>query len=185
MVSTPGYSFGVTESGVSATTEATNWGPARSRTVSWHDPGPAAKAAPTMSGLDFFRAMQRGEYPPPPVMALIGAHLISADPGDVLFGCTPDESLYNPIGVVHGGLACTLLDTVIGCSVHTTLPAGVAYTSIELKVSYLRPIHQGMQLRAHGWVVKPGRRVAFAEGDVRDGDDKILATASGTCLVMS
>ena len=81
-----------------------------------------------------------------------------------MFTCTPDDSVYNPIGVVHGGVVCTLLDSAIGCAVHTTLAAGVGYTSIELKVSYLRPVHAGMPLRARGWVVKPGRRVAFGRG---------------------
>jgi uncharacterized protein (TIGR00369 family) len=160
-------------------------GDPRSRTITWHDPAPTAKAAPTMSGLEFFAAMRRGELALPPILALMGIEMTSAAMGDVVFTCTPDESLYNPIGVVHGGLACTLLDTAIGCSVHTTLPAGVAYTSTEIKVSYLRPIHLGMALRAHGWVVKPGRRVAFAEADIRDADDKVVATASGSCLVIT
>jgi uncharacterized protein (TIGR00369 family) len=75
---------------------------------------------------------------------------------------------------------------VIGCAVHSTLPSGVGYTSIELKVNYLRAVHaDGRSLRARGWVTKPGRRVAFAEGEVRDSDGKLLATASGSCLVMS
>ena len=86
----------------------------------------------------------------------------------MVFRCEPDESTYNPIGVVHGGLACILLDTVAGCAVHTTLAAGVGYTSLEIKVNYLRPIHGGTVLIAHGWVTKPGRRVAFAEGEVLD-----------------
>ena len=90
------------------------------------------------------------------------------------FGCTLDESVYNPIGVVHGGLVCTLLDTVAGCAVHTTLPPGVAYTSIELKVNYLRAVHaHSGPLTAIGRVVKPGRRVAFAEGEVLDAPGRV------------
>ena len=122
--------------------------------------------------------------PAPPIAELFGLTIESVEPGDVVFRCAPDESTYNPIGVVHGGLACVLLDTVAGCAVHSTLPAGVGYTSLEIKVNYLRPIHGGIALIAHGWVTKPGRRAAFAEGDIRDPDGKVLATASSTCLVM-
>ena len=85
---------------------------------------------------------------------------------------------------MHGGTACVLLDTVAGCAVHSTLPAGVGYTSLEIKVNYLRPIHGGVDLIAHGWVTKPGRRVAFAEGDLRDAEGRVLATATSTCLIM-
>ena len=104
--------------------------------------------------------------------------------GRVEFGCTLDESVYNPIGVVHGGLVCTLLDTVAGCAVHTTLPQGFAYTSIELKVNYLRAVHATSgPLTAIGRVVKPGRRVAFAEGEVLDAQGRTVATASSSLLV--
>jgi uncharacterized protein (TIGR00369 family) len=86
--------------------------------------------------------------------------------------------------VVHGGLVCTLLDSVAGCAVHSTLPSGVGYTSLEIKVSYLRPVRQGGgELTAIGRVTKPGRRAAFADGEVRDGDGRLIATASSTCLV--
>jgi uncharacterized protein (TIGR00369 family) len=104
--------------------------------------------------------------------------------GLVEFGCTLDESVYNPIGVVHGGLVCTLLDTVAGCAVHTTLPKGMAYTSIELKVNYLRAVHASSgPLTAIGRVVKPGRRVAFAEGEILDAQGRTVATASSSLLV--
>ena len=156
----------------------------RSKTVSWHDRLATAAAGRERSGLDFLRAMAAGQVPPPPIAELVGMTITRVETGDVAFGCLPDESVYNPIGVVHGGLVCTLLDTVCGCAVHTTLPAGVAYTSIEIKVNYLRPVRAGIELFAHGWVTKPGRRVAFAEGDVRDADGVVLATASSTLLVM-
>jgi uncharacterized protein (TIGR00369 family) len=102
----------------------------------------------------------------------------------VVFTCTPDESAYNPIGVVHGGLVCTLLDSVCGCAVQSLLAQGVGYTSLEIKVSYLRPVRADSGvLTAHGWVSRPGRRASFAEGDVRTPDGKVVATASSTCLV--
>jgi uncharacterized protein (TIGR00369 family) len=90
----------------------------------------------------------------------------------VEFRCRPDESAYNPIGVVHGGLVCTLLDSVAGCAVHSTLPAKVGYTRLEMEVSYLRPVrHGGGELTATGPVTKPGRRAAFADGEVRGAED--------------
>ncbi len=158
--------------------------PPRSKTITWHDPHKLAAAGRTLSGQDFISQIAQRILPAPPIAELFGMTIETVEPGDVVFRCEPDESTYNPIGVVHGGLACVLLDTVAGCAVHTTLPAGVGYTSLELKVNYLRPIHGGIPLVAHGWVTKPGRRAAFAEGDIRDPDGKILATASSTCLVM-
>jgi uncharacterized protein (TIGR00369 family) len=161
------------------------WGVEHSKTVTWHDPFAAAKAGAKLSGLEHLRALIRGELPPPPIATLMGFTLISADTGDVQFACTPDESVYNPIGLVHGGLVCTLLDSVAGCAVQSTLPVGVGYTSVEIKVNYLRGVHANSgRLVAHGWVTKPGRRIAFAEGDVRDADGKVVATASSTCLIM-
>jgi uncharacterized protein (TIGR00369 family) len=104
--------------------------------------------------------------------------------GEVEFTGTPDESVSNPIGVVHGGYVCTMLDSALGCAVHTTLPVGTTYTSIEIKVNYLRAVHGGMELVASGRVTQPGRRVAFAEGEVRDASGKVLATAQSSFLVM-
>ncbi|WP_239308545.1 PaaI family thioesterase [Frankia sp. Cj3] len=166
---------------------AVEWGEPRSRTITWHDPMIVAAMARTMSGLDFFLAMRDGTVPHPPIAMHFDFEIDSVAEGDVLFHCTPDESAYNPLGMVHGGLVCTLLDTVTGCSVHTSLPAGLGCASIEIKVNYLRPIHvvdgRPSRLTAHGWVVRPGRRVVFAEGDVRDADGRTVATASSSCLV--
>jgi uncharacterized protein (TIGR00369 family) len=157
----------------------------RSRTVTWHDPLESAARAATLSGIEAMRAVMSGELPPPPIAQLMNFAITEVGDGDVRFATTPDESLYNPIGMVHGGLVCTLLDSVLGCAVHTTLPAGVGYTSIEIKVSYLRPVHaHSGEIVAHGWVTKPGRRVAFAEGDVRDGDGRLLASGSSSLLII-
>ena len=112
--------------------------------------------------------------------------LVEVDVGTVAFSCTPDESAYNPIGLIHGGLVCTLLDSVLGCAVQSTLPAGVGYASIEIKVNYVRPVHgDDGELVAYGRLTKPGRRVAFAEGDVRNLDGQVVATASGSCLIVT
>lgn len=162
-----------------------SWGEPRSKTISWHDPTRSAQAGQQLSGLEYLTAMMEGRIPPAPISQLFDMRPKSVAQGDVAFTCVPDESAYNPIGVVHGGLACTLLDSAAACAVHTTLPAGVGYTSAEIKVSYLRPIHaHSGELTAHGWVTKPGSRAAFAEADLRDADGKVLATASTTCMIL-
>lgn len=161
-----------------------SWGEPRSRTVAWYDPMLTAAGAAGMTGLEAMRAIRDGVLPPPPIAMLLRMSIHDLAEGRVEFGCALDESVYNPIGVVHGGLVSTLLDTVAGCAVHTPLPQGVGYTSIELKVSYLRPVHATSgPLRAVGRVVKPGSRVAFAEGEVIDAAGRTVATASSSLLV--
>ncbi|WP_116449895.1 PaaI family thioesterase [Blastococcus litoris] len=165
-------------------TTPASWGPPRTRTVEWHDPLVTAAGALERSGLETMQAIRDGVLPPPPIAKLVQMGITALEEGRVEFTCDVDESVYNPIGVVHGGLVCTMLDTVAGCAVHTTLPAGVAYTSIELKVSYLRAVHASSgPLTAIGRVVKPGRRVAFAEGEVLDAAGTTVATASSSLLV--
>ncbi len=103
-----------------------------------------------------------------------------------MFACIPDDSAYNPIGLVHGGLLCTLLDSVAGCAVHSTLPAGAGYTSIEISVRYLRPVHaDGNELTSTGRIVKPGRRIAVAEAQVHNSTGVLIATATTSCLIFS
>ena len=168
------------------TTDSQPWGEARTKTVRWHDPMVGATAMASLSGLDYLQAIVAGTLPSAPIAALMSMRAESVRPGEVVFRCTPDESAYNPIGLVHGGLVCTLLDSVLGCAVHTTLPAGTAYTSLEIKVSYLRAVRSGEgDLLAAGRVTKPGRRVAFAEGDVRDPQGRLVATASSTCMIFT
>ena len=161
-----------------------DWGPQRSRTVTWHEPGPSTAKGMTMSGIDYLRAMSAGELPQPPIAGLLRFDITSADPGRVVFTCEPDESAYNPIGAVHGGLVCTLLDSVTGCAIHSTLPQGKGYTSVEIKVNYLKAVrlNSGV-LTATGTVVKAGSRVGFAEGVVTDAGGAVVATASSTLLV--
>jgi uncharacterized protein (TIGR00369 family) len=110
--------------------------------------------------------------------------LVSADPGRVVFSCRPDESVYNPIGAVHGGLVCALLDSVLGCALHSTLPLGRGFTSVEIKVNYLKAVRLSSgPLTATGTVVKSGTRVGFTEGVVTDASGAAVATASSTLLV--
>ncbi|MCU1671613.1 MAG: thioesterase superfamily protein [Blastococcus sp.] len=160
------------------------WGPTRSRTVTWHDPLVTAAGVRDLSGLAALQAMRDGLLPPPPITRLMQMVPVALEEGRVEFRCDLDESVYNPLGLVHGGLLCSLLDTVAGCAVHTTLPRGWGYTSIELKVSYLRAVRADSgPLTAVGTVAKPGRRVAFAEGQVLDAAGRLVATASSSLLV--
>ena len=126
----------------------------RSRSITWDDPKPPLAASRDLDGLAYLRALIAGTYPPPPISRLMNFWIVSADPGEAVFECEPGEYHDNPLGMVHGGLACTLLDTVVGCAAHTTLPKGVGYTSIDLSVSYLRPITSASGvIRATGRVV--------------------------------
>jgi uncharacterized protein (TIGR00369 family) len=164
--------------------DTTDWGTERSRVVTWHDPGPAARAGLAMPGLDYLHAMIAGDIAPPPIAGLMQMELVSAEPGRVEFTCLPDESAYNPIGSVHGGLVCTLLDSVAGCALHSTLPAGRGYTSVEIKINYLKAVRADSGLlTAVGTVTKAGARVAFTEGVVTDASGAVVATASSTLLV--
>jgi uncharacterized protein (TIGR00369 family) len=166
--------------------ESADWGASRRREVTWHDPAVGATARRGLSGAEYLTAMLEGRLPPPPIARTLDFTLSRIVDGEVWFDCTPQESHYNPIRLVHGGLVCTLLDSALGCAAHTQLPAGVGYTSLEIKVSYLRPVSPALgTLTAHGWVTKPGPRVLFVEGDVRDPADNVVATGSGTCLVTS
>lgn len=161
-----------------------DWGEARERTVTWHDPMIGASAAISMTGLDYLRAMAEGLLPPPPISRLMRMGLRSVEHGRVEFTCDPDESAYNPIGVVHGGLVCTLLDSVAGCALHSTLPAGRGYTSIDINVSYLKAVtSRSGTLTAVGTVVKSGSRVGFTEGVVTDEAGSVVATATSSLLV--
>ncbi len=163
-----------------------SWGEPRSKTVQWYDPVAAATAGRALSGIEHLQAVVEGRLPPPPIAGLMGLRLATVTAGEVVFRCTPDESAYNPIGVVHGGLVCTLLDSVCGCAVQSVLEAGTGYTSLEIKVSYLRPVQADTgELTARGWVTRRGRRASFAEGDVRDPQGRVVATASSTCLVFA
>ena len=166
-------------------TEApTSWGDPRTRTVTWYDPMIGAAEGLRMAGIDYLTAIRDGRLPPAPISGLLDFGISEVEPGRVSFTCRPDESAYNPIGVVHGGLVCTLLDSVTACAVHSTLPLGKGYTSIEIKVSYLKAVTKSSGLlTATGTLVKVGSRVGFSEGVVVDESGTPVATATSTCLV--
>ncbi|HWD22695.1 MAG TPA: PaaI family thioesterase [Burkholderiales bacterium] len=157
----------------------------REVTVSWSDPAALAAAAAAMSGLEFLRAICDGRLPAPPIARLLGFRLVEVDAGHAAFEVMPGEQHYNPIGLVHGGLAMTLLDSAMGCAVHTRMPAGGGYTTLEAKTNLTRPITaQTGLLRAVGKVLHAGARVATAEGRLVDSSGKLYAHASTTCMVL-
>jgi uncharacterized protein (TIGR00369 family) len=158
----------------------------RSLTVTWHDPLLLAEQARTLPGLELLRALRDGDLAPPPMAQLLGMRLIEVEPGRAVFEITPAEQHYNPIGVVHGGLAMTLLDSAMGCAVHSLLEAQSAYTTLEVKTNLVRPITTRTgKLRAIANVVHSGKRVATAEGRLEDASGKLYAHASTTCIILA
>jgi len=156
----------------------------RSLTVTWDDPASGAEAAREMSGLEYLRAMARGELPGVPMASLMGFGVAEIEEGRVVFECVPGEQHYNPIGSVHGGLACTLFDSAMGCAVHSALPAGVGYTTVELKVNFLRPISvQTGKLSCEGTTLHVGGRIATAEARLTDEAGKLYGHATTTCMI--
>ena len=139
-----------------------------------------------MDGLAFLRAIGDGEAPPPPIATLMKFDIAEIDEGRVVFVATPDGGVYNPLGTVHGGYVCTLLDSCMGCAVHSTLKAGQGYTSVELKVNFVRPLSEATgEVRAEGRVLSAGRQIATAEGRLVDGRGRLLAHGTTTCLVFA
>jgi uncharacterized protein (TIGR00369 family) len=156
----------------------------RTRTFSWADPAQHASLLGSRSGLELMRAMGSGELPPPPIMNLIDLAGMEVGEGRVTFYLDPQEFHYNPLGGVHGGIISTMLDSAAGCSVHTTLPAGIGYTSLDLNVKFLRPITVATgRLTCTGTVLQSGRRTALAEARLTDGKGRLLAHATSSCLL--
>jgi uncharacterized protein (TIGR00369 family) len=138
----------------------------------------------SMSGLDFVRAMFAGKLPPPPIMQTVEPFDQSAEPGVVVFHSIPGFRHYNPIGSVHGGYAATLLDSAMGLAVHTMLPAGTGYTTLEFKISFIKGMTRDSGVvRTEGKALSAGRRAATAEGRITDSKGRLLAHATTTCLV--
>jgi uncharacterized protein (TIGR00369 family) len=159
----------------------------RERTLVWQDPMPTAAAGATMSGIEYMQAMVAGEMPPPPIAVTLRMGPIEVGEGRAVFSGEPGEEHYNPIGVVHGGYAATLLDSALGCAVHTTLPAGVAYTSLGLEAKYVRPITRDTgRVRCEANVLYRGRRQATAEANLTAADSgKLLAHGVATCMILA
>jgi uncharacterized protein (TIGR00369 family) len=158
----------------------------RSRTLIWQDPVPTAAAGATMTGMEYMAAIVEGRMPPPPIAVTMRMRPIEIGEGRAIFEGRPGEEHYNPIGVVHGGYAATLLDSALGCAVHTTLEAGVGYTSLGLETKYVRPITRDTgRVLCEASVLYRGRRQATSEATLKAADSgKLLAHGSATCMIL-
>ncbi len=157
----------------------------RSKLITWQDPAVLARGGADLSGREFLQAIVDGELPAPPFASLIGAKLVSVGTGEAVFRSIPDESTYNPLGIVHGGVLAALLDSAAGCAVHTLLPAGAGYSSIEIKVSFLEPIRVDTgEIEVHGRALRAGKRVAFAEAHAHDSVGRLLGHATTSLAVV-
>jgi uncharacterized protein (TIGR00369 family) len=153
----------------------------RERVVDWQAPGPVAKAAAAMSGVDAMRAIRDGILPEPPMVRLIDFRLRVAEPGRIVMELEPHEGLENTIGLLHGATAAALLDTAMGCAISTMLPAGQGAVTLDLKLTYLRPLSvRSGKISAEGKLVKLGRQTSYAEGFVRDGAGNLAVHATAT-----
>ena len=156
----------------------------RRRAHEWADPTVSAAAARELDGITFLREMMAGRFPPPPIAAALGFGLVSVEPGRAVFDITPAEYHYNPIGSVHGGVYATMCDSACGCAVHSMLPAGAFYTSLDLTVKFIRPITTGTgRLVCEGTVEHFGSRTALATARLTDSGGKLYAHATSSCLI--
>lgn len=157
----------------------------RQRTIQWSDPNLTVRAAEGRTGLELLQAIAAGAVPQPPISGVLDFKLVHAEEGAVRFEGIPGESLCNPMGQVHGGFACTLLDSAMSSAVMTTLDARTAYTTAQLTVNLTRPITADTGLVvAEGKLVHRGRRLATAEGWLRDRNGALLAHGTTTCMLM-
>jgi uncharacterized protein (TIGR00369 family) len=158
----------------------------RTRSFSWEDPAATAAAGIGMAGIDYLQAIVDGVLPPPPVAQLLGFGVVEVEPGRALFAMEPAEWMYNPLGSVHGGIAATLLDSCMGCAVHSTLEAGVGFTTADLQVRYVRAMSDATgRVLAEGRVVHRGQRTATAEGRLFTEDgETLIAHATTGCVIL-
>jgi uncharacterized protein (TIGR00369 family) len=137
-----------------------------------------------LTGMQFMQGIQDGSFPAPAIAQALDFRLVEVGPGLAIFEGTPDERFFNPLGFIHGGYAATLLDSCMGCACHTTVAAGMGFTTLEIKVNYTRPMNaQTGLIRAEGRIINPGRTVITAEGKILDAAGKLYAHGTTTCLV--
>lgn len=157
----------------------------RTRTFTWKDPKQSAGLALEIAGLEFLRQIRDGKIPNPPITDALDYQLTVVEPGFVVFEIEPQEFHYNPIGTVHGGVALTLMDSAMSCAVQTMLPAGTGYTTLELKLNFVRGVTAKTgRMRAEGKIVHAGARTAIAEGRFVDQNGKLYAHATTTCFIL-
>ena len=164
--------------------ELYSYGVKRQRTFEWEEPTPFRHRGEGKSGLEVLQLAIDGEFPPPPMAMLMDIRLREVGKGRAVFTGTPQEFHYNPLGTVHGGFAATLLDSAMGCAVHSTLDAGDIYTTLEIKVNFMRPLtHETGLVRGIGTVINSTRTTAVADGRIEDASGKLYAYATTTCVI--
>lgn len=143
-----------------------------------------AAEATGQDGIDFLRGMIEQRYPAPPIARSMGFILTEVDPGRAVFEGTPTADFFNPLGTIHGGWTATILDSALGCCVHTIIKAGQAYTTVEMKVNYVRALMPDTGLvRCEGKVIHAGARIATSEARLVDGKGRLIAHATETCMI--
>jgi uncharacterized protein (TIGR00369 family) len=157
----------------------------RVRTIRWQDPRGLGARARSLTGIELLRAVASGEIPPPPVAELLGLRLTIVEPARAVFEFDPAEYMFSPLATVHGGILTTVLDSAMGCALHTTLPAGVSYTTLELKVNFNRPVTDRTgPMTAEGRIVHSGGTVATAEARLVDRAGTLHAHATSTLMIL-
>lgn len=160
--------------------------PNRSRTYEWDDPLPGAAKARTMSGMEYLQAMNSGELPLPPLLHTLGFSKPEVAEGEATFLFEPKEYHFNPIGCVHGGVITAVLDSAMGVTLQSVLPKGTGYTTLELKVNFLKAINlKTPVLSARGKIIHKGKTTALVEADLRDKDGTVYAHSISTCMMFN
>jgi uncharacterized protein (TIGR00369 family) len=163
----------------------TNLQASRSRVVTWEDPTVAVEKGKTISGIAYLKALQSGELPPPPIAVLLGMWMTEVSEGRAVFAVEPAEFHTSPLGTMHGGVIATILDSALGCAIQSMLPAGTSYTTLELKVNYLKPITANTgTVYCEGKIIHVGGRTATAEGRLTDAGGKLYAHGTTTCIIL-
>ena len=137
-----------------------------------------------LSGLEYMRQLLTGEREPSGMARLMNMRLVEVEEGRAVFAVEPDERHYNGLGIAHGGLAATLLDSALGCAINTVMPAGRVFTTLEMKINYVRPMRRETgEVRCEARVLHAGSRVATAEGSILDAAGKLYAHGTATCML--
>lgn len=158
----------------------------RERNITWEDPMKGASHALNLSGLAYFEKIKNGELPLPPLLTALDFHAQEVEKGKAVFSFVPQEFHYNAIGTVHGGVISAILDTAMGCTLHSLLPAGTGYTTLELKVNFLKAVTTTSgELRAVGKAIHTGSRTALVEAQLVDGNGTVHAHGVSTCLLIT
>ncbi len=153
--------------------------------ISWDDPATGAAEAINMTGYDYLQAMLNGNLPVPPVLMTLDLQAVSFEKGAAVFSFIPQEFHYNPIGSVHGGVITAILDSAMGCSLQSLLPAGTGYTTLDLKINFLKAITlKSGRLTASGKIIHAGSRTALVEAQLTDEAGKVYAHGLSTCMIL-